>query len=382
MNVTGDGIEALYHLTFYKAGSQWMRDILTDARIADYANHSLVTGGIDVTTHPWPQLQRGQLASPLYSASAGMWLRNAAPGNIALVAIRDPRDIVVSLVYSVSLSHAPTPVTLLLRGPLAEASASNKIRTGMFLFAQWAEALRSWRRADELKNVYLTRYESLVTDLAGELEKIFHFLKWAIPQEVISAVARDQAFERRTGRAPGQENQFSHRRKGIAGDWRNHFNQELGRCFEEAFPGLLTALGYESGDDWWTDLPTELPVSISEAEKRERDLLAVLREYETELAAVRAAAEERLSDVHILHGMLAERLAEEDLAHREVSRDPATVSAQTATLRYQLCIAERAAAERLADIEAREAERRELERSFCWRFGFQPLRALTSLFHR
>lgn len=297
----------LYHLTFYKAGSQWIRDVLSDPRLVEHSGHSLAASGIDLQSSHWPELSPGQLASPLYSTGTGEWQLVARPEDRAFVVIRDPRDIVVSLVYSVSLSHAPTPITLLLRDPISSAKECNKLRIGMFLLAQWAEYLRSWKRAGEFANVHLARYETLIADLPGELARLCAFLQWRVPQPVLDAIAESHSFASRAGREPNDENPFSHRRKGIAGDWRNHFNRATAQLFETVFPGLLTDLGYETANDWWESVAEFVPDTPMDPEEQRRKLLSVLSEYEAELAVTRVAAEERLRDVHLLHEALAER---------------------------------------------------------------------------
>ena len=220
----------------------------------------------------------------------------------------------------------------------------------MFLLAQWAEYLRSWKKDCLGSNVILTRYESLLVDLPGELRRLFEFVEWDVPSSVVEAVAADNTFERRSGRRPGDENEFSHRRKGIAGDWRNHFDRDLGELFENAFPGLLTDLGYEESAEWWRLLPPAIFEPTANPEQQRSRLLAVLEEYENELATVRLAAAERLRDVDLLHAQL----------HEQTS----------------------AANERLAVILRGGTTRRELEASVAWRCGFRPVKAITSLFRK
>ena len=41
------------------------------------------------------------------------------------------------------------------------------------------------------------------------------------------------------GRKPGQENEKNHFRKGIAGDWINHFNEDHKKYFKEKYNHLL-----------------------------------------------------------------------------------------------------------------------------------------------
>jgi hypothetical protein len=350
----------LYHLTFYKCGSQWIRDVLADGRIRAYSGHELAVGGVDLQGEKWPHMKTGQLGSPLYSAGTGDWERMARRDDRALVVLRDPRDIVVSLVYSMSFSHSPSPVTNLLRGPVSEASPANRIKLGMYLLAQWSEYLRTWKDARHYPNVFCTRYERLLTDLAGELRRLFAFLEWNIPDLVVQQVAEDNAFAARSGRAAGDENAYSHRRKGIAGDWKNHFEQSLGKLFEETFPGLLTDLGYEINREWWQDLPATIAEG-SGTQRQQENLLATLAEHQQELTTLRGAAEERLAALLAADAARLATLAE----HQQ----------ELTTLRG-------AAEERLAALLAADAARQAVERSISWRFGFVPLRSLLSLFVR
>jgi hypothetical protein len=58
-------------------------------------------------------------------------------------------------------------------------------------------------------------------------------------------------FEAKTrGRRAGSEDAASHYRKGVAGDWVNHFDEVHVRAFKDRFEGLVPKLGYEPDDDW------------------------------------------------------------------------------------------------------------------------------------
>ena len=52
------------------------------------------------------------------------------------------------------------------------------------------------------------------------------------------------------GRSPGQTNEKSHYRKGVAGDWRNYFGPKHIDVFKERFGDLLIQLGYETDTSW------------------------------------------------------------------------------------------------------------------------------------
>ncbi|WP_413167514.1 sulfotransferase domain-containing protein [Capilliphycus salinus ALCB114379] len=52
------------------------------------------------------------------------------------------------------------------------------------------------------------------------------------------------------GRKPGEEDVKSHNRKGVAGDWKNHFQEEHKQFFKDKYGSLLVQLGYEENNDW------------------------------------------------------------------------------------------------------------------------------------
>ena len=52
------------------------------------------------------------------------------------------------------------------------------------------------------------------------------------------------------GRKPGQEDRSSHFRKGVHGDWVNHFTPEHLQDFKERYEDLLFEFGYETEPDW------------------------------------------------------------------------------------------------------------------------------------
>jgi hypothetical protein len=72
-----------------------------------------------------------------------------------------------------------------------------------------------------------------------------------LPAEKLLGIVFDNRFEKLSGgRKKGEGDAKSHFRKGVAGDWRNHFTPKLERIFKERYGELLVKLGYESDLDW------------------------------------------------------------------------------------------------------------------------------------
>jgi hypothetical protein len=112
----------------------------------------------------------------------------------------------------------------------------------------WSQFVLQWFGQPEAT---LVRYEDVRRDPAGELNRIIQeragrtLDRWRA-QEIVD----EFSFERQAGRAIGQENKNSFMRKGIVGDWRNHFTNEAREVFFHYAGDALVRLGYEQDDSW------------------------------------------------------------------------------------------------------------------------------------
>lgn len=72
-----------------------------------------------------------------------------------------------------------------------------------------------------------------------------------VPVERLLGMVHGHRFATKIGtRTEGQEDTSSHYRKGVSGDWANHFKAEHVAAFKERYGELLVKLGYEDDDDW------------------------------------------------------------------------------------------------------------------------------------
>ena len=107
---------------------------------------------------------------------------------------------------------------------------------------------RSWLGSGE----ELLRYEDLLVRDAELLERtLVDECKLPVSRERLREVVEGAKFHRLSGgREPGDEDRASHWRKGIAGDWRNHFTEPVKTLFKERWGDDLIAAGYERDDLW------------------------------------------------------------------------------------------------------------------------------------
>jgi hypothetical protein len=252
--VVAAGLEpAVFHITHWKAGSQWIARILRDL-VGDRL--VLPVNSLQDQFLKWP-IQPGMVYPAIY-VSKEQFDQVSKPSNCRrFVIIRDLRDTLVSLYFSVKISHALPAQLASMRTALSQRDHEAGL---LYTMENWLPGVaviqESWLRAQEP----LLHYEDL---LENDLEILERLLLEQCQLRVTPAQLREvvlaSRFECLTGgRQRGQEDITAHERKGISGDWRNYFTDRVTRAFKERFGKLLIATGYEE-DLAWRAGPMTLP---------------------------------------------------------------------------------------------------------------------------
>lgn len=236
----------IFHVTHWKAGSQWIKKILRDCV------------GDDRIVEPQPRmeqfldlpLQAGKVYPTVYLPSRDFQSVTLPANARHFVVIRDLRDTLVSGYFSMRFSH---PV---LNDPMARMRArleSLDEEEGLLVVMdKWLSSSawiqHSWLETGEP----LIRYEDLLERDVEILERVLlDACGLPVERDRFRRIVEGTRFERSSGgRARGEEDVTQHMRKGMAGDWRNHFTDRLREAFKIRYGRLLIALGYEADDDW------------------------------------------------------------------------------------------------------------------------------------
>lgn len=233
-----------YHITHWKAGSQWIRALLNDALGAavvqprELVKHAYDAGPIDGKVYPCCYLTELEFcALPPH------------PKRRRFVLIRDLRDTLISGYFSLRNSHSLIGQVEKHRWFLNRWGVEDGL---LYLLDTWlhqtALIQRSWLASSER----VFKLEHFMKDGALALREALT-LGWEVeasPLAVEQLVARHAFAKYSGGRHPGEEDAASHYRKGIHGDWRQHFTDRVRERFKVLYNDIILTSGYETTADW------------------------------------------------------------------------------------------------------------------------------------
>lgn len=188
-----------------------------------------------------------------------------------VVVFRDPRDMFVSFYYHETrydererrldvhgyLEHDPDRPVREDFAAYLEAKLTHRTHPG-FSYAQFVD---SWIDRPE---ACIVRYEDCLIDAGAELARILEFLGESVDAERLAASVDFNRFESETrrrygvARKPGETDEGKFQRKGISGDWKNHFDARSCKLLDEYEGSSLRRLGYESDAGWVNRFADEL----------------------------------------------------------------------------------------------------------------------------
>ncbi len=115
----------------------------------------------------------------------------------------------------------------------------------------WADHVGEWHDPENRKHIAYVRYEQLLEDPHAHLKRVVERATGKpIEQWRIDMAVEKFSIQRQTGRTSGQEDRSHFIRKGVAGDWKNHFTTESAKAFHERAGEVLIRLGYEPDASW------------------------------------------------------------------------------------------------------------------------------------
>ena len=161
----------------------------------------------------------------------------------AVLMMRDPRDVLTSLFFSVAFSHGvPTGAENVRQQFLAARQKARQQGIDQYVLEFTPTYLQTYtgycREVLGRENALLVKYEDMIRDFRAWLEQVLTF--WGLPTNTrtVARVVRDADF------SVSLENPHSHKRQVQAGDHQRKLQPATIRKLDEAFGDVLDALGY------------------------------------------------------------------------------------------------------------------------------------------
>ncbi len=271
----------IFHITHPKAGSQWVAEILKHGAPERFVPWKIVDPhamlGYGLPRFYVEPFARGNIYGTIYltrdefqktvsglfwrTKDGTFWYPRRVLGNWwnyrirrspyrSFVVIRDLRDTLISLYFSTKHSHELIVDRLTqIRDFLTNSSEEDGL---IYLLSEQickhsARIQASWLGAPD---VLLLRYESILGNEYTFFEQLTEYCQIDVSRERLQDTVRSNMFPVATGRKRGDEDVNVHLRKGIVGDWRNHFTERVKTQFKKQYGKLLIDAGYEKDLSW------------------------------------------------------------------------------------------------------------------------------------
>lgn len=233
-----------YHITHWKAASQWMRAILAELFGAALVQPEYFQRQI------WSRPPAPGLVYPCAYLAKAEYDSFATAATRHLVLVRDLRDTLVSGYFSMRFTHENTVGEMDLRRQVL--NRLNPEDGMLYLCETWLNNSAWIQRSWVLGSTDWRRVEDCFRDPFATLDQMFRTLwKLEIEPATLRRAVEACAFERLSGgRQPGQEDRKSHYRRGTAGNWREYFTPRIAKRFAQLHGELLIAAGYERDESW------------------------------------------------------------------------------------------------------------------------------------
>lgn len=168
-----------------------------------------------------------------------------SPDQKILFVYRDIRDCIVSGYHY--LRNELHPGTM---GCTPEAykilPKDEGIERQLIMYMKYRMPVLTYWISIESPNLVKVRYEDMLVEREATIRRIAETLGMGVHAATLANVVEATSFSAMSGRKQGEENQRSHQRKGIAGDWKNHFTERHIEIFRQmGGEDLLRVTGHE-----------------------------------------------------------------------------------------------------------------------------------------
>jgi Sulfotransferase domain len=183
-----------------------------------------------------------------------------------VVVVRDPRDLYVSFYHHENNLENREEALATHRYFTHDPDRDVREDFALYLEAKLLKPTHPWFFYSQFIDSWqhrtgscMLRYEDFLSNPEQQLIRAIRFLDRPVDLEKIREAVEINSFTNQTKLRYGEErtsgvaDNTRFVRKGVAGDWKNHFNERSCRLLEKLEGPTLRRLGYESSPDWIDD---------------------------------------------------------------------------------------------------------------------------------
>lgn len=240
-----------------KSGTTWLEKIVSsypgfsEVLIPEVTRHELATGGSHDFDLPADTFTRFKDMLVLTKMHVHGSVNNARvlkeSGVPYVVLFRDLRDVAVSNYFYVKNTpwHPEHP-----------HYKGRSVEEGLAVFAErtlrpYAAWVGSWKANRDPERSTILRYEEMLSDTVACLTRVARTFELPSDESTVRELADRFSFRKMSGgRSTGQADPTRFVRKGVAGDWVNHFTPRLRDIYKGAIGDFLIEHGYEKDTNW------------------------------------------------------------------------------------------------------------------------------------
>lgn len=243
-----------------KSGSTWIEKMVSSYEgyheylLPAIAKHELATGGshdFEMPSNMFDHLQRALVLTKMHCHGSLNNVNVLERSGINYVVLhRDLRDVAVS--YHFYVQNTPWH-------PEHKFHTQATIEEGLHVFAermlpgyvQWVE---SWTDNANPEQSIQLKYEEMLENPVEGMTRIATLFELDNSKSTIESIVDAYSFKKMSGgRTRGESSTTAFARKGVAGDWVNHFTPSLREAYGKQLADFLVRHGYEGDDAWITE---------------------------------------------------------------------------------------------------------------------------------
>ncbi|KAM4015720.1 sulfotransferase 2B1-like isoform 1-T2 [Anomaloglossus baeobatrachus] len=235
----------VYNVTFPKSGTNWMIEILN---LIKHKGDVSKSSSVPIFERsPWyetvaakelinkmesPRVLSSHL--PLHTFAKSFFKSKAK----IVYTMRNPKDIIVSMFHF-------TKILSIFEAAEDFEKFIDDFIQGQVLFGSWFEHVKGWMTMKDDSRFLFVTYEELLQDLRGCVVRLCKFLGQELDDAQIDLVVKYSTFKSMKENIMSNWSQMpadvldqtkgSFMRKGVAGDWKNHFTVAQSEYFDKIY---------------------------------------------------------------------------------------------------------------------------------------------------